>query len=360
MVMDAQAKSATLKARCPCCGIDAHAHWFPPQWMDLLEREGPRHGVVLGHNNKGHRTAEGGGLPFRQTFAPDMIDLDCIIASMAQARLDMRILSLTNPMVFWAPEGLGLELARTFNDACGEAIRKHPEEIRGAITLPLQSPQRALEELMRAAEIPGMCCAYAAMHVNGTNIDHRSFWPIYEFCEARGLPLCLHPVAPCGSADRLADYHMRNVVGNPHESAIGVACLIFGGVLDAFPDLKILLPHAGGSFPYLVGRWDNAIRRRHELAHVKQPASAYLRRFHYDTISHDAHLMRYLIDRIGVDRFVLGTDYNMDAGVELPVDFIEEIPGVTNDELQRIARDNVMSLFDLHLPAYAPAAEQVA
>jgi len=262
----------------------------------------------------------------------------------------MRILSLTNPMVFWAPEGLGLELARTFNDACAEAIRKHPAQIRGAITLPLQSPAVALKELERAADIPGMCCAYAAMHVNGINLDDKSFWPLYEFCEQPKLPLCLHPVAPCGGTDRLADYHMRNVVGNPHEAAIGAACLIFGGVLDAFPDLKILMPHAGGSFPWLVGRWDNGIKRRPELAHVKKLASAYLRRFHYDTISHDAEMIRFLIDRIGADRFVLGTDYNMDAGVELPVDFIEEIPHISDEELRRIARDNVMSLFDLSLP----------
>jgi aminocarboxymuconate-semialdehyde decarboxylase len=358
--MDAQVRPSSRRPRCPCCGIDAHAHWFPPQWMELLEREGPRHGVLLGHNKKGYRTAEGGGLPFRQTFAADMIDLDCVIASMAPARLDMRILSLTNPMVFWAPEGLGLELARTFNDACGEAIRNHPSQIRGAITLPLQSPYLALKELERAAGIPGMCCAYGAMHVNGTNIDDRSFWPIYEFCEARGLPLCLHPVAPCGGTDRLANYHMRNVVGNPHESAIGAACLIFGGVLDAFPGLKILLPHAGGSFPWLVGRWDNGVKRRPELAHVKQPASAYLRRFHYDTISHDAQLIRYLVDKIGADRFVLGTDYNMDAGVELPVDFVEEVPGITDEELRLIARDNVMSLFDLSLPQSVPAARERA
>jgi aminocarboxymuconate-semialdehyde decarboxylase len=188
------------------------------------------------------------------------------------------------------------------------------------------------------------------MHVNGINLEHRSFWPIYEFCEQRKLPLCLHPVAPCGGTDRLADYHMRNVVGNPHESAIGAACLIFGGALDAFPELKILMPHAGGSFPWLVGRWDNGIARRPELAHVKQPASAYLRRFHYDTISHDAAMLRFLIDRIGADRFVLGTDYNMDAGVELPVDFIEEIPDISDEELRLIARENVMSLFDLSLP----------
>lgn len=348
--MDAPGAPSLRQSRCPFCGIDAHAHWFPPAWMDLLQREGPRHGVVLGRSKRGDVTAEGGGLPFRQTFAADMIDLDCVVTSMAPARLEMRILSLTNPMVFWAPDGLGLELARTFNDACGQAIRTHPTGIRGAIALPLQAPELALQELERAAGIPGMCCAYSAMHVNGRNLDDRSFWPIYEFCASRRLPLCLHPVAPCGGADRLADYHLRNLIGNPHESAIGAGCLIFGGVLDAFPDLQVLLPHAGGSFPWLVGRWDNAIRRRPEVAHVKQPASAYLRRFHYDTISHDPQLLRYLIDRVGADRLVLGTDYNMDAGIERPVDFIEDVPGVTDEELRLIARENVLSLFDLSLP----------
>lgn len=348
------------KPRCPCCGLDAHAHWFPPEWMELLEREGPRHGVVLGRNHKGYRTADEGGLPFKQTFAQDMIDLDSVVKSMEVARLDLRILSLTNPMVFWAPEGLGVELAQTFNNALGEAIRKHPTRIRGAITLPLQSPVLALKELERAAGVPGMCCAYSAMHINGINLDHKSFWPIYEFCQAKNLPLCLHPVAPCGGTDRLADYHMRNVVGNPHESAIGAASLIFGGVLDAFPNLKILMPHAGGSFPWLVGRWDNGVKRRPELSHVKQLASAYLRRFHYDTISHDAPMIRFLIDRIGADRFVLGTDYNMDAGVELPVDFLEEVPGITDQEMQLIARDNVMSLFDLSLPGDATQKRKMA
>ena len=330
--------------RCPWCGVDAHAHWFPPEWMALLEREGPKHGVVLGQNQKGYRTAEGGGLPFRQTFAPDMIELSALVDSMEPARLDLRIVSLTNPMVYWAPQGLGLELSQTFNDACARAALAYPDRIRGAIMLPMQSPELALRELERASELPGMCCLYMAMHVNGTNLDDPSFWPIYEACEAKRLPLCLHPVAPCG-LDRLQKYHMRNVVGNPHESAIAAASLIFGGVLDAFPRLEVLLPHAGGSFPWLIGRWDNGVRRRAELAHMKQPASAYLRRFYYDTISHEPRIMRYLIEMVGADRIVIGTDYNMDAGYERPVDFVEQIPNLTQEERTMIGSANALKLF---------------
>ena len=104
---------------------------------------------------------------------------------MAPARLDMRILSLTNPMVFWAPEGLGLELAANLQRRLRVRDTQAPSQIRGAITLPLQSSALALKELERAADIPGMCCAYGAMHVNGINLDDKSFWPIYEFCARR-------------------------------------------------------------------------------------------------------------------------------------------------------------------------------
>ncbi len=122
--------------------------------------------------------------------------------------------------------------------------------------------------------------------------------------------------------------------------------LIFGGVLDAFPDLQILLPHAGGSFPWLIGRWDNGVRRRPELAHMKQLASAYLRRFHYDTISHSPQIMRYLIEMVGADRVVIGTDYNWDAGYEFPVDFVEQIPGLTEAERTQIMSETAKSLFE--------------
>jgi aminocarboxymuconate-semialdehyde decarboxylase len=119
-------------------------------------------------------------------------------------------------------------------------------------------------------------------------------------------------------------------------------------VLDAFPDLQILMPHAGGSFPWLTGRWDNATRRRahHEFAHMTQLPSAYLRRFHYDTISHSPQIMRYLLEMVGADRVMIGTDYNWDAGYEFPVDFVEQIPGLTESEKTKIMSETAKALFE--------------
>ncbi len=324
--------------------IDVHAHWFAPQWVELLEREGAANGATIGKSDKGHTNIRIPGVALVSQFPPDMVDVDYMVKAMDEAGIDVRLFSLTNPMINWAPPQFGLRLARAYNDACADAYTRYPARFRGAMTLPMQAPDLALQELERAARLPGICAVYMSEHVNGVNLDHKSFWPVYAQCEALGLPLCLHPVNPCG-AERMGKYHLRNLIGNPHESAIAAADLIFGGVLDAFPRLDVVLPHAGGSFPWLIGRFDNGVAtRKRELGHMKQPASAYLRRFYYDTISHNAAIMRYLMQMVGADRIVVGSDYNMDAGYSRPVEFVDTIPALTAHERERILGANAARL----------------
>jgi aminocarboxymuconate-semialdehyde decarboxylase len=326
---------------------DVHAHWFAPEWVALLEREAEANGARIGRNAKGDATITLPGVALVSSFPADMVDLRTMIDNMNAAQVDVRLFSLTNPMINWAPPEFGLKLARTFNDACAAAHREFPQRFLGALTLPMQAPTLALGELERAAKLPGIRAVYMAMHINGKNLDDKSFWPVYEKIEALGLPLCLHPVNPC-CIERLRRYHMRNLVGNPHEAAIAAGDLIFGGVLDDFPKLRVVLPHAGGSFPWLIGRFDNGVATRgHELGHMKQPASRYLRRFHYDTISHSPQILRFLIELVGVDRIVVGSDYNMDAGYPRPVEFVDTIPGLTSTEREMILADNAASLLRL-------------
>lgn len=165
--------------------------------------------------------------------------------------------------------------------------------------------------------------------------------------EALGLPLSLHPVNPC-CIERMRNFHMRNLIGNPHEAAIAAASLIFGGVLDDFPRLDVVLPHAGGSFPWLIGRYDNGVATRsRELGHMKKPASAYLRRFYYDTISHNPQIMRFLMEMVGADRVVVGSDYNFDAGYSRPVAFVDTIPGLSQRERAMILSENAADVLRL-------------
>ena len=252
--------------------IDTHAHWYPQAFVSLLEKEAAANGAEMSRNAKGNPVfALPGFLPL-SAMAPDMIDLGIMVKAMDDRRIDAYVLSLTNPMVYWAPPAFGLKLSKTWNDACAAAHDNYPQRFLGTIMLPMQAPDLAVKELDRAAKLPGMRAVYMAEAINGKNLDEKSFWPVYERCEALGLPICLHPLYPCG-IERMGKYFMRNLLGNPYEAGLAAASLIFGGVMDAFPRLEVMLPHAGGTFPWLIGRFDRGVEVRRELKHMKQPRS---------------------------------------------------------------------------------------
>ena len=141
---------------------------------------------------------------------------------------------------------------------------------------------------------------------------------------------------------------MINVLGNPQEAGYAAMSLVCGGVLDAFPRLEVFLPHAGGTFPWLIGRLDLGFHVSKDLKHMKKPAAEYLRRFHYDLITHDTVLMRNLIDKVGVDRIVTGTDFPQGMSVKQPVDFVESIPGLTHEERSMILCENPARLLRMN------------
>ena len=185
-----------------------------------------------------------------------------------------------------------------------------------------------------------------ATHIMGRNLDEPDFWPVFACCEELGLPVFLHPVNPVG-AERMRKYHLRNLIGNPTDTAIAAASLIFGGVLDRFPQLDIVLPHAGGTLPALIGRWDHGAKVRKELAHMKQAPSSYLRRFHYDTITHDSDILTNLIEQVGADRVMMGSDCPADMSYTHPVDVVEGLIDVPENERRLILGLNATRLLKL-------------
>ena len=247
--------------------IDVHAHWYPPEWVALLEREGDANGAKMGRNQRGNVTI---AIPGLDGVVPAAIHRHRLRAcdAMDKAGVAMHALSLTQPMAFWAPAAFGLRLCQTYNDACAAIHQKHPDRFVGLAMLPMQDQALALQEFDRIAKLPAILGIYMATHINGRNLDDKEFWPIYARCEERGLPILLHPVNPVG-AERMRGYHLRNFVGNPTESAIAAASLIFSGALDAFPKLDVVLPHAGGVLPILIGRWDHGATVRPEVKDLK-------------------------------------------------------------------------------------------
>jgi len=301
--------------------IDIHAHWYPPDWLKLFERDGPKEGARLERKGKGYvvHTER-----MSNAFDEEFVDLGLRLEGMRRQGVDAHALSLTTPMVYWASPGLGLALAQAYNDSAAAAHKRHPERFLGLAMLPMQDPARALAELERAAKLPGMRGLYLATNVNGADLDEKRFWDVYAKAEELGWAIFLHPVDTIGK-ERTTRYYLKNLLGNPYDTGVAAASLVFGGVMDAFPRLEVNLPHAGGAFPWLIGRLDHGTRVRPELRHMKRRPSEYLRRFTYDTLGHDDRINAALVQLVGADRVTLGSDYCFDMGLTDPVATVERL-----------------------------------
>jgi aminocarboxymuconate-semialdehyde decarboxylase len=326
--------------------IDIHAHYFPERYLDLIERAGGAFGASIDRSNpKGPVIAVRGSRtpPLDATYW----DLDRRRRAMDKQGVAVHALSLTVPMVYFADGELGQRLAEAVNDSMSEAHRAFPDRFVGCATLPMQDPKRAVTELERAASLPGIKGVYLGTNVNARELSDTAFAPIFAACEAWRLPVLLHPLNVIGAA-RLGAFYLNNLLGNPFDTAVAAAHLVFGGVLDRHPKLEVCLPHAGGAMPYLVGRLQHGQRVRAENQKVaKKPFSAYLRRFTYDTISHAPESLRYLIDLVGADRVMLGSDYCFDMGPARPREIVDKQLRLSATDRARILSGNARRLLKL-------------
>ena len=312
--------------------VDTHAHWYPAEWLELFDRDGAREGAKL-ERNGGRYTIRTDRIT--NAFDEEFVDLGLRIAGMDRQGVDVHALSLTAPMVYWASPAFGLALSQAYNDAAAAAHAKHPGRFVGLAMVPMQAPELALKELERAAGLPGMRGLYMATNINGADLDEKRFWDVYAKAEELGWTVFLHPLDTIGR-ERTTRYYLKNLIGNPYDTGVAAAHLIFGGVLDAFPKLEFNLPHAGGTFPWLIGRWDHGTRVRPELKHMPRLPSEYLRRFTYDTIGHNDRINLDLVGLVGADRVVLGSDYCFDMGLADPVGTVERLAGLGETDRDRI------------------------
>ena len=329
----------------PIQTIDTHAHYFPQSYIDLIAQHGKRCGTTVTVDDKGITFIQVGlhlrTGPITRTF----IDIDERLKIMDSQGVGMHALSLTQPMVYWADDELGVQLCVAFNDAISAAHKQHPDRLIGFACLPMQNPTLAVKELERAAKLPGIKGVYFATAVRDRELSDRSFFPVYERCEALGLPIFLHPMMI--NNERLKQFYLINLCGNPFDTAIAASHLIYGGVLDAFPKLEVSLPHAGGVLPILRGRLDRGFYTRAECKTISKPPSSYLKRFTYDTITYDEALLEDLVKLVGADRIMVGSDYCFDIAYEEPVRFLDGVKSLTGEQKQQILWNNAAKLLNL-------------
>ena len=338
-------------ARSEVQSVDIHAHYFPEAYLNLFNEEGRRFGA------ESHITSDGfyfkvpasiGVTSLGSPSAPlaaKFIDLKQRIADMDQQGVSVQAISLTSPMVYWGDAEFDHKLATAWNDAASAAHQSYPSRLVGLLTLPMLYPDRAVEELNRAAKLPGMRGVYLGTNINGHDLDSTLFEPVWARIEELGLPVFLHPLQTIGG-ERLQPYYLENLLGNPVDTAIAACHLIFGGVLDRHPRLQVTLPHGGGVLPILTGRLDRGWQVRAEAKHLPVAPSTYLQRFTYDTIVHSKSVMEFLIKEVGAERVMIGSDYCYNMGYERPLQFLEELD-LNSQQRAQIMGDTAATLLKL-------------
>ena len=302
--------------------IDIHAHYFPETLLNLIGEEGKPFNATYRRTEKGFfiETPVWSGGP----ISTRMINLKERIADMDQQGIAVQAISLTAPMTNWGNAEFSHKLARTWNDEASAAHQAHPSRLVSLLTLPMLYPDRAIDELNRAGKLPGMRGVYMATNVNNKDLDDPMFEPIWTRIEDLDVPVFLHPVETVGG-ERLHSFHFSNLLGTPFDTAVAACHLIFGGVLDRHPKLRICLSHGGGALPMVIGRVEHGWQVHPEIRHTAQPPSAYLQRFTYDTIVHSRSIMEFVIKEVGAERVMIGSDYCYSMGYDRPVEFLAQI-----------------------------------
>jgi len=317
----------------PPGSIDAHAHWAPPGYTRLVEAHG--------------RTASS------TAHHPLMYDLEARTRWMDERGVRMHLLTLGGTMPWqWAAQDLANRIARTVNDAAIEAHRAFPDRFVGGISMPMRDPKAALREFDRVAGAPGMRAVHMPNSVEARDyIFEPAYLPILARCEELRYPLLFHPLDGVenhyGGPERLAgESFIYNTLGFPFETATTATKFIVTGLLDRFPHLDIVLPHSGGCFPYVAGRIAHSIEKGVSNIELKRPFREYVRRFHYDSLAYYPETLRFMIELVGADRIVIGTDNYAKMDVQQPNALVEGL-GLAPADRDLILRGNAARLLGL-------------
>ncbi len=317
--------------------IDLHTHILPPAWPDLRKRYGYGGFVQLEHQGPRCARMMIDGRLFREvddrTYDPARRLADC-----DRLGVTMQVLS-TVPVMFsyWAQPRDGHDLARILNDHLAEVVRSHPDRFVGLGTLPMQAPDLAIQEMERCSRELGLAGVQIGSHVNDWNLDHPALFPVWQAAEQLGLAVFVHPWDMLGR-ERMSKYWLPWLVGMPAETCLAICSLIFGGVFEKLPRLRVCFAHGGGSFPGTFGRIEHGFDVRPDLCAVDNAKSPreYLGRFYVDSLVHEAGALRTLIRLLSAERIALGSDYPFLLGEAEPGKLIESMEDLSPTVKERL------------------------
>jgi aminocarboxymuconate-semialdehyde decarboxylase len=328
--------------------IDLHCHYANP---DAAAR-------VAGRNPAQHEpnvrfanalTRETNVKQMRER-APKLSSIEVRLKDMDRMGIDIQAVSpAPQQTYYWTDPGEGQALARMINQRLADIVGKWPDRFVALGTIPLQDSGLAVSELIHCVKTLGLRGVEINPSVNGMDLTDARLSLEKFFAKAQELDVVIfmHPIG-FTQGERLMDHYFNNVIGNPLETTVAASHLIFDGVMERHPKLKVVLPHAGGYLAHYWARMDHAWKARPDCRTIiKKKPSSYLDKFYFDTITFDRTMLKNMIERYGADHAVLGTDYPYDMGMEDPLDFIEGTPGISTADKTKIMGGNAARLLKI-------------
>ena len=292
--------------------IDVHNHAIPATAIELLNGD-PVYGVTVKDG------VWRGGVHVDFPLAPSFVDADAKVRELEDAELDAAVISISPTVFYYHVDAEPAEaMARAVNEGLAEMAAAHPDRLRWMASVPLQAPDRAVTVLEEARRAGCVGVEIGTSAGPGRPLDDPALAPFWSAAERHRLPVMLHPAYTAPNA-ALADFYLENVIGFPLETTVAIERLIASGVLDRHPDLRVVLLHAGGYFPWQAGRLRHARTVRPELANSPEDPWSYFGQVLVDPITHDPDALRYLVAKVGAENVVMGTDLPFDMATPQPM-----------------------------------------
>ncbi len=323
--------------------LDLHTHYYPETYFQKIRETSSE--FSFDKDPTGRTIIKYRGARFFG-ITPPMTDVTRRIEEMDRVGIDVQVVSLSTPNVFFADAAQQPEVARMVNDAYAELIAKHPKRFKGFASIPMDAPDAAIKELHRALDQLKLNGVILLSNIRGKALTAPIYRPFFE--EANRMKLCilLHPMLPANS-EPFQEYVLGPIIGFPFDTTLAVARMCYDGMLRDFPEIRWIIAHLGGAVPYLMERMDNGFRDFAECrAKIDQLPSTYLKRLYYDTVTFSPYTLNLARDLLGADHLVMGSDYpHLLGSIDRAVSSIESL-NIPQQEKQKIFEGTALSILN--------------
>lgn len=323
--------------------IDVHSHVIPKRIVDAISRNSDEFGARVRGEEGAREVVHDQGYIY--PLFPEFFDPEAKIEAMDRKGIDVSVISPAPPMFYyWAEVELALKAAKLVNDGVADMVAAKPDRLRGMATVPMQHPDAAVAELERVVRDHGFKAVEIGTSIEGAQLAEERFRPVLRRAAELGVFVFAHPYY-VGAKSGLEGYYLTNLIGNPLDTTVAVSNLMFSGIFDELPELKVLLAHGGGFVPYQIGRLVHGHKVRSEThARTRSNPRELLRRFYFDSLVFEPEALRYLVDLVGADRVAIGTDSPFDMADQQPIETLDAVPRLSREDRHQVCCGTALRL----------------